>query len=200
MIATHPVADHVGGLDEVLYAMNVKNVYAPKVSHTTQTFKDFLTAVANKGLTIKEAKSGVTLPINVLNLQFLAPVKEYGNNLNEWSAVLKVTHGSKSFLFTGDAESKSENDMVETHGSNLKSDILKAGHHGSKTSSSQPFLDAVKPSIAVISAGSGNRYGHPTQETLAKLNTMSVKVYRTDLNGTVIINSDGSNISVRTER
>ncbi|AXY09557.1 S-layer protein [Bacillus thuringiensis LM1212] len=200
MIATHPDADHVGGLDEVLYAMNVRNVYAPKVSHTTQTFKDFLTAVANKGLTIKKAKSGVTLPINGLNSQFLAPVKEYGNDLNEWSAILKVTHGSKSFLFTGDAESKSENDMVETHGSNLKSDILKPGHHGSKTSSSQPFLDAVKPSIAVISAGAGNRYGHPTQETLAKLNAMSVKVYRTDLNGTVIITSDGSNISVRTER
>ncbi|UOB76629.1 S-layer homology domain-containing protein [Bacillus sp. ZJS3] len=200
MIATHPDADHVGGLDEVLYAMNVKNVYAPKVSHTTQTFKDFLTAVANKGLTIKEAKSGVTLPINGLNSQFLAPVKEYGNDLNEWSAVLKVTHGSKSFLFTGDAESKSEKDMVATYGSSLKSDVLKPGHHGSKTSSSQPFLDAVKPSIAVISAGAGNRYGHPTQETLAKLNAMSVKVYRTYLNGTVIINSDGSNISVRTER
>ncbi|EJR15637.1 S-layer homology domain-containing protein [Bacillus paranthracis] len=200
MIATHPDADHVGGLDEVLYAMNVKNVYAPKVSHTTQTFQDFLTAVANKGLTIKEAKSGVTLPINGLNSQFLAPVKEYGNDLNEWSAVLKVTHGSKSFLFTGDAESKSEKDMVATYGSGLKSDVLKPGHHGSKTSSSQPFLDAVKPSIAVISAGAGNRYGHPTQETLAKLNAMSVKVYRTDLNGTVIITSDSSNISVRTER
>ena len=200
MIATHPDADHVGGLDEVLYSMNVKNVYAPKVSHTTQTFKDFLTAVANKGLTIKEAKSGVTLPINGLNSQFLAPVKEYGNDLNEWSAVLKVTHGSKSFLFTGDAESKSEKDMVATYGSGLKSDVLKPGHHGSKTSSSQQFLDAVKPSIAVISAGTGNRYGHPTQETLAKLNAMSVKVYRTDLNGTVIITSDGSNISVRTER
>ncbi|RAS92649.1 S-layer protein, partial [Bacillus cereus] len=200
MIATHPDADHVGGLDEVLYAMNVKNVYAPKVSHTTQTFKDFLTAVANKGLTIKEAKSGVTLPINGLNSQFLAPVKEYGNDLNEWSAVLKVTHGSKSFLFTGDAESKSEKDMLATYGSNLKSDVLKPGHHGSKTSSSQPFLDAVKPSIAVISAGAGNRYGHPTQETLAKLNAMSVKVYRTDLNGTVIITSNGSNISVRAER
>ncbi|WP_226545272.1 S-layer homology domain-containing protein [Bacillus thuringiensis] len=195
-----PDADHVGGLDEVLYSMNVKNVYAPKVSHTTQTFKDFLTAVANKGLTIKEAKSGVTLPINGLNSQFLAPVKEYSNDLNEWSAVLKITHGSKSFLFTGDAESKSEKDMVAAHGSNPKSDVLKPGHHGSKTSSSQPFLDAVKPSIAVISAGAGNRYGHPTQETLAKLNAMSVKVYRTDLNGTVVINSDGSNISVRTER
>ncbi|MEM5605166.1 S-layer homology domain-containing protein [Bacillus cereus] len=200
MIATHPDADHVGGLDEVLYAINVKNVYAPKVSHTTQTFKDFLTAVANKGLTIKEAKSGVTLPINGLNSQFLAPVKEYGNDLNEWSAVLKVTHGSKSFLFTGDAESKSEKDMVVTYGSSLKSDVLKPGHHGSKTSSSQPFLDAVKPSIAAISAGAGNRYGHPTQETLAKLNAMAVKVYRTDLNGTVTINSDGSSISVRTER
>lgn len=200
MIATHPDADHVGGLDEVLYAINVKNVYAPKVSHTTQTFKDFLTAVANKGLTIKEAKSGVTLPINGLNSQFLAPVKEYGNDLNEWSAVLKVTHGSKSFLFTGDAESKSEKDMVVTYGSSLKSDVLKPGHHGSKTSSSQTFLDAVKPSIAVISAGAGNRYGHPTQETLAKLNAMAVKVYRTDLNGTVTINSDGSSISVRTER
>ena len=200
MIATHPDADHVGGLDEVLYAMNVKNIYAPKVSHTTQTFKDFLAAVANKGLIIKEAKSGVTLPINSLNSQFLAPVKEYGNDLNEWSAVLKVTHGSKSFLFTGDAESKSEKDMVATYASSLKSDVLKPGHHGSKTSSSQPFLDAVKPSIAVISAGAGNRYGHPTQETLSKLNAMSINVYRTDLNGTVIINSDGSNISIRTER
>ena len=89
--------------------------------------------------------------------------------------------------------------MLATYGSGLKSDVLKPGHHGSKTSSSA-ILDAVKPSIAVISAGAGNRYGHPTQETLAKLNAMSVKVYRTDLNGTVIITSDGSNISVRTER
>ncbi|MED3126631.1 ComEC/Rec2 family competence protein [Bacillus wiedmannii] len=200
MIATHPDADHVGGLDEVLYEIDVKNVYAPKVGHTTQTYKDFLTAVANEGLTIKEVKSDLFLPVKGLVAQFLAPVKEYGKELNEWSAVLKVTHDNNSFLFTGDAETNSEKDMIAKHGSSLKSDILKPGHHGSKTSSSQPFLDLVKPNIAVISAGVGNKYGHPTQETLSKLDVMGVKVYRTDLNGTVVVNSDGSNISVRTER
>ncbi|OKP84346.1 competence protein [Paenibacillus helianthi] len=192
MVATHPDADHIGGLDDVLKALNVKSVYAPKVSHTTQTYKDFLTAVKNEGRTIKAVTKGVTIPLTGVEANFLAPVNTYGDDLNDWSAVLKVTYKNKSFLFTGDAELKSENDML-ADGKSLKADVLKVGHHGSSSSTSKAFLDAVKPTLAIISVGKNN-YGHPDSGILTRLKSANASVLRTDQKGTITAISDGNKI------
>ncbi|QQZ10200.1 MBL fold metallo-hydrolase [Heyndrickxia vini] len=195
MISTHPDADHTGGLDEVLKAFKVKSVYAPKVSHTTQVYKDFLSAVKHEGVKIKSATKGVTLPLKGVTAKFIAPVKTYStNDLNDWSAVLKLTYGSKSFLFTGDAETKSETDMIHSNQS-LKADVLKVGHHGANTSTSSAFLHAVHPTYAVISVGKGNQYGHPTSTVLKRLGSNKVKVFRTDTQGTIIAKTDGKSLS-----
>jgi competence protein ComEC len=193
MIATHPDADHIGGLDTVLHSFKVKAVYAPKVSHTTDTFKDFLLAVKDQGLKINEAKAGVSLPLAEVTARFVGPVKAYGDDLNDWSAVLHLAYGDNTFLFTGDAEKKSETDMIKTDQS-LRADVLKVGHHGSNSSTSASFLQAVSPKYAVISVGS-NSYGHPTAVILKRLKAAKITTYRTDLNGTVTAISDGKKIS-----
>ncbi|MEK4853915.1 MBL fold metallo-hydrolase [Paenibacillus sp. FSL H7-0756] len=198
MVATHPDADHIGGLDDVLKAVDVKSVYAPKVSHTTQTYKDFLTAVKNEGRTIKAVSKGVKIPLSGVDATFLGPVNSYGDDLNNWSAVLKVSYRSKSFLFTGDAEKASENDML-ADGKSLKADVLKVGHHGSSSSTSKPFLDAVKPSYAVISVGKNN-YGHPTSGVLSRLKSANASVLRTDQKGTITAISDGNKITFTTTK
>lgn len=193
LISTHPDADHSGGLDTVLKEFIVESVYAPKVSHTTQTFKDFLLAVKNEGLTIKEAKAGVKLTMSGVTSKFVGPVKTYGDDLNNWSAVLHLTYGKNTFLFTGDAESKSESDMIKSK-QTLKADVLKVGHHGSNSSTSATFLKAVAPKYAVISVGK-NSYGHPTKQILDRLKSAKLTTYRSDLNGTVTAVSDGKTIT-----
>jgi competence protein ComEC len=195
MIATHPDADHIGGLDTVLSAFRVERVYAPKVSHTSQTYKDFLNAVKREGLKIKTAQKGVSLGLKGVSAVFVGPVKSYStSDTNDWSAVLKLTYGKKSFLFTGDAETKAEADMIASK-QNLRADVLKVGHHGARTSTSAAFLKAVKPTYAVISVGKGNSYGHPTAEVLNRLKSYKVKIFRTDLQGTIIAKTDGTNLS-----
>ncbi|SLL15269.1 ComEC family competence protein [Mycobacteroides abscessus subsp. abscessus] len=198
MIATHPDADHMGGLDEVLKAFKVKSVYAPKVSHTTQVYKDFLSSVKKEGLTMKTAKKGVSIPLKGVSAKFVGPVKSYSkSDLNDWSAVLRLVYGKKSFLFTGDAETKAETDMIKSK-ETLKADVLKVGHHGAKTSTSSAFLKAVKPTYAIISVGK-NSYGHPTSETIKRLNSSKAKIFRTDKQGTIIATSDGKTISFNTK-
>lgn len=198
MIATHPDADHIGGLDDVLNAFPVKAVYAPKVAHTTDTYRDFLTAVKNQKLTIKSVKAGVIIPLTGVTATFVAPVKDYGKDLNDWSAVLHLTYNTTSFLFTGDAELKSEKDMIAS-GFDIKADVLKVGHHGANTSSSTAFIKAVSPKYAIISVGK-NSYGHPTEETLKRLNDANTTIYRTDQKGTITAISDGKKITFQTVR
>lgn len=193
VIATHPDADHIGGLDTVIDAIPVKSVYAPKVSHTTNTYRDFLMAVKNRGLKIKTAKAGLDIPLEGITAVFVAPVAEYGKDLNAWSAVLRLTYGNTSFLFTGDAEARSEADMLKLP-EPLHADVLKVGHHGSDTSTSQEFLDAVQPTYAVISAGAGNKYGHPKKVIMNRLKKAGVEIFRTDKQGTITAISDGTNI------
>ncbi|MFC4305694.1 MBL fold metallo-hydrolase [Cohnella boryungensis] len=193
LISTHPDADHSGGLDTVLNAFKVKAVYAPKVSHTTDTFKDFLLAVKKQGLTIKEAKAGVSLPLEGVTAAFVGPTTAYGSNLNDWSAVLHLAYGDNTFLFTGDAEKKSESDMIAKK-VRLKADVLKVGHHGSVSSTTDPFLKAVAPQYAIISVGQ-NSYGHPAASLLSRLKAAKATIYRTDLNGTVTAVSDGKKIT-----
>ncbi|MGE7601704.1 ComEC/Rec2 family competence protein [Peribacillus sp. NPDC097675] len=199
VVSTHPDADHVGGLAYVLNTLKVKAVYAPKVSHTTQAYKDFLSAVKKKGLKIKTAKTGVQISTKAKNtsLKFLAPVKDYAkSDLNNWSAVLLLTHNKKTFLFTGDAEEKSEKDMLAKK--LIPSvDVLKVGHHGANTSTSSAFVKKTKPKYAIISVGK-NRYGHPTSTVIKRLNSVKAQTYRTDKSGNIIFTSTGTKLTVKT--
>jgi competence protein ComEC len=193
MIATHPDADHIGGLDTVLANVVVKSVYTPRVTHTTQTYEDFLLAVKQEGLKLKEVKAGVDLGLKGAKAKFAGPVQSYGSELNDWSAVLKLSFGKNTFLFTGDAPIRSEEDMIAT-GQDIQADVLKVGHHGARTSTSQSFLTAVKPKYAIISVGQGNRYGHPTEEVLNRLKQNGVQIYRTDQMKTILAVANGNAI------
>lgn len=201
LIATHPDADHIGGLDEVINSFKVKNVYAPKVSHTTQAYKDFLQAVKKKNLKIKTAKAGVKLPLKdkSVTAKFIGPVKSYPkSDLNNWSAVLHLKYKQNTFLFTGDAEQKAENDMIAKKYIS-KVDVLKVSHHGASGASSKNFLNKAKPKYAVISVGKNN-YKHPTTATLNRLKAVKAKVYRTDKDGTVKASSNGKTIKFSTSK
>ncbi len=197
LISTHPDADHIGGLDEVLDSFKVKSVYAPKVKHTTQAYKDFLLAVKREKLTIKTAKAGVSLPVKGgVKAQFVGPIKEYAkSDLNNWSAVLHVAYKKNTFLFTGDAELKSEQDMIAKK-KTLRADVLKVGHHGAKTSTSATFLKYVKPKYAVISVGK-NAYGHPTKEVVTNLKRAKAAMLRTDKSGTIVFEGNGSSYTIK---
>ena len=199
VVSTHPDADHVGGLAYVIKTLTVKSVYAPKVSHTTQAYKDFLTSVKKKKLKIKTAKTGVEIITKAKNtsMDFIAPVKDYAkSDLNNWSAVLLLKHDKKTFLFTGDAEEKSEQDMLAKK-LVPRVDVLKVGHHGANTSSTAAFINKAKPKYAVISVGK-NGYGHPTSTVVKRLNSIKAKTYRTDKSGNIIFTSTGKQINVKT--
>lgn len=192
VVGTHPHEDHIGSLDAIINSFDVEAVYMPKIMHTSQTFEDVLDAIANKGLKIKAPNPGDTISFHGLPVEFLGPQQEYGD-FNNNSIVLKVTAGERSFLFTGDAEETAEKDILNA-GYDLQADVLKVGHHGSSTSTSDAFLQAVSPQYAVISVGTGNKYGHPEKVTLDKLQNIGAEIHRTDMEGTVVCSTDGQNI------
>lgn len=194
LIGTHPDADHIGGLDAVIKEFEIGKIYMPRIQSNTKTFEDVLVAVQNKGLKINTAKSGIELEWEPgITVNMIAPINEY-RDTNEMSAVVHLTYGETSFLFTGDAESKSEQDMIGS-GVNLKADVLLVSHHGSNSSTSKAFLDAVKPIYGVIQVGKNN-YGHPNEEVLKRLLDNGVKIYRNDEQGNIVFNSDGKELSV----
>ncbi len=196
IIVTHPHGDHIGGIADVVRGFEVGSFYMPRVTHTTKTFENMIDAIKNKGLKVTEAKAGVSLDVGQeFNAYFVAPNSAKYDNLNNYSAVLKIELGNTGYLLTGDAEELSEAEML-CAGSNPQADLLKVGHHGSNTSSTTAFLNAVKPQFAVISVGSDNKYGHPSAETLARLQNAGAKIYRTDEHGSIIAVSDGVSITI----
>lgn len=198
VIGTHPDADHIGGLDRVIDRLDVGEVYMPKIQSNTKTFESLLNSIRSKGLKVKTAKAGLEPAWDEqIQVKMLAPVTATDDS-NNMSAVVKVTYGSTSFLLTGDAEAESERAMLES-GANLRADVLLVGHHGSKSSTTAKFLNAVKPMYAVIQVGD-NSYGHPTKTILDRLAKRQVEVYRNDLKGTVEIASDGKGYQITTER
>lgn len=193
IIGTHPHEDHIGGMDTVIDKFSVQSIYLPKATTTTKTFEDVLNAMKSKNLKVNTAKANVELiKTDNLSINLLAPNSNEYESLNNYSAVVKITYGNNSFLFTGDAEKLSEKEIT----TNLKADVLKVGHHGSDTSTSQEFLKSVSPKYAVISVGKDNKYGHPNESTLTTLQTAGVQTFRTDELGTIIITSDGNTISI----
>lgn len=197
LIATHPHEDHIGGLDQVLQSIPTKNVYLPDATANTRTFTEFISAVKSSGAKRIQAREGVALEIPGCTGVFLAPNQDHYEDLNNYSAVLKLTYGRVSFLFTGDAEDLSEAEMLKK-GRDLKATVLKVGHHGSSSSTTKEFLRAVSPQYAVISVGADNDYGHPTPTVLKRLNEAGAKVYRTDLSGTIVAKTDGESIEFST--
>jgi competence protein ComEC len=195
VIGTHPHEDHIGGLDVVIRQLSVGKVYLPHVTHTTKTFQDVLLAIEAKGLKISTAASGVTLDVGP-NVQaaFLSPLREKYDELNNYSAVLRLDYGNTAFLFMGDAEVLVEEDILAA-GLDVKADVLKVGHHGSTTSTSATFLAAVDPDIAVIMVGAGNSYGHPHREIIDRLQAARIVMLRTDQLGHIVLSSDGRRIS-----
>jgi competence protein ComEC len=199
LVGTHPHEDHIGGMDAVINKFSVNKIYMPQVSATTRTFEDVMQAVKNKGLTVTSPVPGTSFNLNSATCTILAPNSLKYEDLNNYSIVMRLIYGGVSFLFTGDAQTESEKEML-AKGYTLKSDVLKVGHHGSSTSTSPEFLKAIAPRFAVISAGKDNDYGHPHKETLDKLNAAGIKVYRTDLNGSITVISDGGNYTVKPEK
>lgn len=200
VVGTHPHADHIGGLDNVIKAFDIGKIYMPKIIHTSQTYEDVLNAIADKGLKVTGAKAGVKiLDDSGITAELIGPVKEY-DDLNNSSAVIAVSYAGRRLLFTGDAEAEAEADILAA-GYDVSCDVLKSGHHGSSTSSSDAFLSAASPKYAVICVGEGNTYGHPHDATLNRYSSMNIEIYRTDINGTVILSITGNgNIAFETEK
>ncbi len=190
-VGTHPHADHIGGMDDVLKAIPTDILYMPAFSADTKTYKDVLAAAEEKNVPIQTAGAGITVyNSDGLSITMVAPVGD-SSDPNDASAVLLVTYLNRTFLFTGDAEAKSEEEIQ----GDIAADVLKVGHHGASTSSTAAFLNRVKPQYAVISVGKGNSYGHPTDQTLSRLSAIGAAIFRTDEEGTIVFTSDGDSLS-----
>jgi competence protein ComEC len=198
VIGTHPHSDHIGGLDTLLDSLPVDKIIMPAVSYTTKTFEDVLDAIEDNDLKITKAEVGDEYTLGSATFIIVAPNASSYDEMNNYSIGIKLSFGKNSFLFTGDAESLSEEEMLK-NGIDLTADVLKLAHHGSTSSSSDAFLDAVDPSYAVINVGKDNEYGHPHAQTLQSMKEREIKVYRTDVQGSVVFTTDGSTISVNTE-
>lgn len=193
IVATHVDADHIGGLSGALNYASVGTAYCPVTTGTTETFQSFVKYLAQRGKQITVPTAGATFALGGAQVQILGPLHS-AEDSNDNSIVLKVSFGATSFLFTGDAERAEEQDLLNA-GVNLQSTVLKAGHHGSDTSTSYPFLRAVAPQYAVISVGAGNSYGHPTEAVLSRLRDAGVTTFRTDMQGEITAVSDGQTVN-----
>lgn len=193
VFATHPHEDHIGGMDDIINNFKIDNYYMSNKLSTTKTFMDVLDALDGRNLKYTVPNKGDTLKLGDANIKVIYPGDDK-SNINDSSIVLKITYGKNSFLLTGDATSNVERKI---YNEDIKSDVLKVAHHGSSYSSTDVFLDKVKPYYAVISVGKNNIYNHPSNKTLEKLNKRNIKVYRTDLDGTIVFISDGDNLSVK---
>ncbi len=196
VIGSHPHEDHIGGMDDVIHNFEIGMVILPGKTHTSQTYMDVLQAIQDKGLGITQAVTGNTYALGTAEFTILSPNADadYGDELNNWSVGIRLINGENRFVFTGDAEARTEKDILNT-GIDLKADVFKAGHHGSETSSSEALLDAVNPDCAVISCGKGNQYGHPDLSVLKLFQAHGIQIFRTDEQGTVIAKSDGTDIT-----
>ncbi len=196
-VITHPHLDHIGAADEVIDSFEIKKVIMPECEASTKAWERVLTAIEEKNVdTDILTKPGDTYLMGEASFKILGPIDPASvKETNNYSIVLRLVYGNTSFMFTGDAETDSEAEILEAFSaSEFNADVLKVGHHGSTTSTSAAFLKAVNPSLAVISCGKDNEYGHPHEETVSLLTEEKVEILRTDLEGTIIICSDKTEV------
>ena len=199
VICSHPDEDHCGGLAAVLAATPADVFYCSVDSWHTKAFSDVVKYADEQGIGVTVPQTGDSFSLGAASVVFLGPVQDYGDDPNEGSLVARVRYGQTSFLFTGDMGFEAEDDMLDT-GVDVSATVLKVAHHGSAGSSSTEFLEAVCPQYAVISVGADNDYGHPTQAALNRLSNCGIPVYRTDLQGEIIAVSDGTAVTITTEK
>lgn len=204
VIATHPHSDHIGGMYRILESFDVGTVIIPKIPRdiapNTLFYSKMLNTIKNRGINREYSAAGkiYTLGENA-SLEIIAPLYDEYEELNNFSVVARLTHGANTFLFTGDAESLAELDILD-NGIDVSADVLKVAHHGSAGANSKAYLEKVRPKIAVICVGSDNSYGHPHKEVLKRLAQVGCdEIYTTAADGNVVIISDGASLRVRTE-
>ena len=196
-ITTHPHSDHIGQFPEVLDAFEVDEVWWSGVTTTSQTFERALDALEASDASYAEPRAGDTTQVGELTIEIVNPDDEANfSDVHDSNLALRVTFGDVRLLFTGDAERATEARMVQRHAGLLDADIYQVGHHGSSTSTTAPFLDAVDPAVAIYSAGASNQYGHPHAEVLDRLGANGIETFGTDVNGTVTVTTDGSTVTV----
>lgn len=211
LFGTHPHDDHMGGMYDVIMNIEVEKVIIPEVSVEQQTsawYMKLMNELKNGGKNEKRPNYGgydveyVTLgtvyKLGDATIKVIGPMDDYYEDINNYSIVLKVTFGQMDVIMTGDAEAEAEAQILKS-GENIDAEILKVGHHGSDTSSSEEFLDAISPDYALISAEVGNKFNHPTENTMEKLKEREIEVYRTDENGTVVVTITATDASFSTE-
>jgi beta-lactamase superfamily II metal-dependent hydrolase len=208
-VATHPHADHIGGMRRVLDQFPVQNFLDSGQDYASATYERMIKALRDKGVRFIEAEKGQTfdleagVKLEVLNPQgrgqWITEVRQGGSVENANSVVLRLSYGDFAMLFTGDAEAETEAQMTDG-GESLRAQVLKVGHHGSRHATSREFLAAVRPQAAIISCGADNKYGHPSQPLLDRLRRDKVQVYRTDLQGEIAITSDGKGFQIQPTR
>ena len=197
VIGTHPHTDHIGGLKNIINTFEIGKIYMPKVVSTTKTYESLLMTIKNKNLKINTAKAGTSIiDTDALKINILAPNNSTYTELNNYSVVTKITYGTTKFLFMGDAEKLSENEIKE----NVTADVIKIGHHGSNTSSSIDFIKKVNAKYGIISVGLNNKYNLPKEETITNWENSGTKIYLTSTNGTIRASSDGTNIKIESEK
>lgn len=202
MVVTHPDADHIAGLVGVLESFPVKAVALTGDDHPTQIYERLLTNVRDQKIKAIRVRTGTAIPFDpAVTLDVLSPDDDFvsRDDTNEGSIVIKLTYGQTSFLLTGDAEARANQAMLK-RGADVRSTVLKLGHHGSSSSTDESWLRAVQPQIGIISAGAGNSYGHPHAEVLAALAKLNITAIRTDEHGTITVTSDGVQVRVTSQR
>ncbi len=194
MIATHYDADHLNGVVGALNVFDVGRVFAPDYETDTKVYESFMAAVAAKRIKVRHPAVGDEYAIGKAKFTILAPNDDYYDDDNDYSIAIRLTYGKNAFIMTGDAEIESEYEMLE-NGMDLSCDLYLAGHHGSKYSSSQAFMQAMRPKYVVISVGADNSYGHPSDEAMGRFKAMGCEIYRTDRMGDIVAASDGKRIT-----
>jgi len=201
VVATHPDLDHIGGLPEVIDRYDISLFLEPGVPSNNSTYEELLGRVSDKNISKLLARRGMIINFgDGAKLYILYPLPETdltNFDPNDASIVAKLVYGGESFLLTGDAELKTENALIQLDGDNLVSNVLKAGHHGSKTSSSLSFVEKVSPTYAIISAGLDNSYGHPHEEVLARFRNLGSEILNTALVGSIVFQTDGETLILK---
>lgn len=207
LVTSHPDADHIGGHADIITYLETNGngvgaIYDPGITSSTQTYAQYLDAVERHNVTLYRAQAGDEIPFSGLTANILGPPPGYlaTEDPNENSLILQLRHGNASFLFTGDAESAGEQFLIEEYGTQLETTVLKAGHHGSASSTTGGLLDATTPAAVVISSPYDSQYGHPHDETLERLAVREISTYWTATHGTTVFQSNGTHVAVGTQQ